>query len=123
MSSMSENKLIAATYVEDVMCELRLAPSPKDEVRQPMVRWISERLLDRLRHLALAYELPLLARLPTNGSATYPEVQLAPIEEELAFLFEVVSDNALLEALSPVREMLKTAEHDRRGWSLIVETN
>ena len=123
MSSTNKNKLVSATYLEDVKCELRLAPSPKDELRQPMVGWISEKLLDRLRHLAWAYELPLLGRLPTNGSTTYPEVQLAPIEEELAFLFEVVSDNALLEALTPLREMIKTAEHDSRGWSLIVETN
>ena len=51
----------------------------------------------------------------------YPEVQLVSVEDELAFLFEVVSDRVLLAAIAPMREMIKRAMHDPRGWSLVVE--
>ena len=86
-----------------------------------MVGWISERLLGRLRHVALAYELPLLGRLPGNGSIAYPEIQLGSLEDELEFLFDVLSDEVLLEAISPMREMIRKAGREPRGWSLMVE--
>jgi hypothetical protein len=117
-----ENRLIGDTYRDDVQCELRLQPDPRDEGRDPMVGWISERLLARLRLLALAYELPLLGRLPAKGSIAYSEIQLGSVEDELAFLFEVVSDQVLLEAILPMREMIRRATHEPRGWSLMVET-
>jgi hypothetical protein len=116
-----ENRLNASTYRDDVQCQLRLQPDPRDEGRAPIVSWISERLLARLRHLALAYDLSLLARLPSDGSIVYPEVQLASVEDELAFLFEVVSDQVLLAAIAPMRELIRRAMHDPRGWSLVVE--
>jgi hypothetical protein len=116
------NRLIGDTYRDDVQCELRLQHDPRDEGRDPIVGWISERLLARLRHLALAYELPLLGRLPGSGSIAYSEIQLVSVEDELAFLFEVVSDQVLLEAIGPMREMIRRAMHDPRGWSLMVET-
>jgi hypothetical protein len=116
-----ENRLNASTYRDDVQCQLRLQSHPRDEGRAPMVSWISEKLLARLRHLALAYDLPLLARLPSDGSIIYPEVQLVSVEDELAFLFEVVSDQVLLAAIAPMREMIQRAQHDPRGWSLVVE--
>jgi hypothetical protein len=56
-----------------------------------------------MRHLGLAYELPLLGRLPSRGTTTYPEIQFGSIEDELAFLFGVVSDEALLQAIAPMR--------------------
>ena len=121
MKSAYESRLLAETYVDDVQCEVRLQPDPRDEDREPIVGWVSERLLGRLRHLALAYDLPLLGRLPGDGSIAYPEVQLGSIEDELEFLCNVLTDNALLEAISPMREMIRTAAHDPRGWSLRVE--
>ena len=116
-----DNRLIGDTYRHDIQCEVRLQHDPRDEGRDPMVGSISERLLGRLRHLALAYELPLLARLPGDGSIAYREIQLGSVEDELAFLFDVVSDQVLLEAIAPMREMIRRAKHAPGGWSLMVE--
>jgi hypothetical protein len=49
-------------------------------------------------------------------------IQLGSVEDELAFLFEVVSDQVLLEAIVPMREMIRRATHEPRAWSLLVET-
>jgi hypothetical protein len=121
MDKAYENRLTAGTYQDDVQCQLRLQPDRRDEGRQPMEDWISERLLARLRHLAMAYDLPLLSRLPTDGTIAYPEIQLPSVEDELAFLFEIVTDHALLQAIAPMREMIRRATHEPRGWSLVVE--
>jgi len=84
-----------------------------------MTECISERLLARLRHLGRAYELTLLARLPTYGEvAYYPEIQLGLLEDELAFLFEVVSDQALLRAVDPIVGLIHHAHRNPRGWWL-----
>jgi hypothetical protein len=116
------DRLDAATYRDDVVCEVRLEPDPRDEQASRVNEWISEKLLSRLRNLALAYELPLLSRLPVGGHVVYPEVQLASVEDELAFLFEVVSDRVLLDAIAPLHAMLGRAMHHPRGWTLHVET-
>jgi len=44
------------------------------------------------------------------------------MEDELAFLFRVVSDPMLLEAIAPMREMIRVTMHHPRGWSLVVES-
>jgi len=117
-----QNRLDAGEYEDDVQCKLRLEPHPRDESGQRAIEgWISDRLLARLSCLARAYELPLLARLPATGLVTYPQVQLSSIEDELELLFKVVSDNVLLDALAPMREMIQRATRDPRGWSLIAE--
>jgi len=122
MTNPYKNRLDPTTYGDDVQCQIRLQPDPRDEGAQPTEGWISERLLARLRHLALAYDLFLLARLPTVGATIFPEIQLGPMEDELEFLFEVVSDAVLLEAIAPMREMIRVAMHHPRGRSLVVET-
>jgi hypothetical protein len=116
-----DGRLDANAYRDDVQCQLRLKPDPRDEGREPIEGWISERLLARLRHLALAYELPLLARLPSDGSRVFPEVQIPSLEEELAFVFSIVTDQVLLDAIAPLREMIRVATHHPRGWSLVVD--
>jgi hypothetical protein len=116
-----ENRLDGSTYGDDVQCQLRLQPDPRDEGGGPIEGWISQRLLARMRYLGLAYELSLLARLPSTGVTRYPEIQLESMEDELAFLFGVVSDQALLDAIAPMRDMLRVARHHPRGWSLVVE--
>ena len=118
-----DKRLNADSYRDDVQCEIRLQPDPRDETCGPVVDWVSERLLSPLRHLALAYELPLLGRLPGHGKVGYPEAQLSTLEEELGFLSSVVSDQVLLAAIRPMRDMIEKAQHDPRGWSLIVETS
>ena len=121
MKTSYEARCRAATYVGDVQCELRLQPDPRDEDREATVGWISERLLSRLRHLALAYELPLLGRLSSDGSVSYPEVQFSAVEDELEFLYGIVTDGALLNAIAPLRTLIQQAARDPRGWSLRVE--
>jgi hypothetical protein len=122
MASSYQDRVSVDAFKDDVECEVRLEPNPKDDSTTGSNAWIPERLLARLRCLGLAYELPLLSRLPSNGQTSYPEVQLAVLEDELVFLFEVVSDEALLRATLPVRDLIGRAKQDPRGWSLVVET-
>jgi hypothetical protein len=62
-----------------------------------------------MRYLGPVYGLSLLARLPSTGATTYPEIQRASMDDELAFLFGVVSDQALVDTIAPVRDMLRVA--------------
>lgn len=115
------DRLEVTSYSGDVECQLRLMPDPREERSEPIEGWIAERLLARLRHLGLAYELPLLGRLPRAGVETYPEVQMPALEDELAFLFSVVSDDVLLKAVAPLHEMMKVAMLNPRGWVLQID--
>jgi len=113
-------RLDATSYAGDVQCQLRLGRDPRVEHSEPVEGLISERLLARLRHLGAAYELPLLKRLPSGGSEFYPDIQVQDLEDELAFLFDVISDDVLLQAISPLREMIKVAMRSS-GWSLRIQ--
>jgi hypothetical protein len=123
MTNSYKDRIFPGAFKDDVECEVRLQPDPRDEATPGTSAWIPERLLSRLRYLGLAYELQLLARLPENGQVRYPEIQLPSLEDELAFLFQVVSDNALLETGLVLRDLIGRAMQDPRGWSLVVETN
>ena len=116
------DRLEAASYRSDVQCQLRLVRDPREKCSDPVEGWIAQRLLARLKHLALAYELTLLKRLPSSGVEIYPELQVQELEDELAFLFSVISDDVLLKAIAPLREMIRVATHDPRGWFLRVES-
>ena len=117
------DRLDPARYSDDEPFQVRLEPHPRDQgaSASAMEAWIAERLVDRLRHVALAYELPLLGRLPVTDSMSYPEIQLAAVEDELEFILEVVSDHVLREALAPLRHMIGAAIRNPRGLSLVVE--
>jgi len=115
------DRLEMASYADDVQCQLSLRRDPRVEHSEPIEGWISERLLARLKHLGAAYELSLLKRLPSGCSQWYPDIQVQDLEDELAFLFTVVSDDALLEAIAPLREMIKVAIRGA-GWSLKIES-
>lgn len=115
------DRLALQTYQDDVQCEARLEPDPRDKVSTPMSRMVSERLLARLRHLGLACNLPLLSRLPSRGEVGYPEVQVASLEDELEFLSEVVSDPALRSVTDALSDLLREATHHPRGWCLVIE--
>lgn len=122
MSNTYRDRLAGETFESDIECEVRLQPDPRDESVVGANTWISERLLARLRHLGLAYDLHLLARLPSNGQVAYPDTQLPLLEDALAFLFDVIADPALLKATLPIRDLIGQAKRDPRGWSLIVTT-
>ena len=115
------DRLEAASYADDVRCQLSLRRDPRVENSEPIDGWISERLLARLKHLGAAYELSLLKRLPSGGSEFYPDIQVQDLEDELAFLFNVISDDVLLEAIAPLREMIKVAMRSS-GWSLLIKS-
>jgi hypothetical protein len=85
------NRLDPSTYTADVEVQVRLDPDPRDERAKTTEAWISERLLNRLRHLGLAYELPLLSRLPVQDEWSYPEVQCSSLENEIVFVLNLVS--------------------------------
>jgi hypothetical protein len=122
-----DDRFRAETYGNDPRYEVRLVPNPQDVAAQPPESaWIPERLVLRLRHLALAYELPLLSRVPICGRPddetwTYPEQQLVRLEEEWAFLADRMKDDLLVGAFSPVLSLLAHGQVHPRGWSLVVE--
>jgi len=72
-----DDRLNPDSYRDDEPCQIRLEADPRDEKTDFVAGWISKKLLDRMRHLALAYDLPLLARLSGNGEVRYPEAQLS----------------------------------------------
>ena len=116
------DRLSQDRYKNDVQCTIRLQPDPRDELRSAMTVPIPYRLLGRLRCLGQAYELPLLSRLPGNGHAAYHVTQMASLEDELAFVCEVVDDADLLEVLQLLGEHIGEARHRPRGWSLVFES-
>jgi hypothetical protein len=116
------DRLAAASYSSDVQCQLRLVRDSRVEHSQPVEGRMSKRLLARLKHLGLAYEVSLLKRLPSPGVEVYSDIQVEELEDELAFLFSVVSDDVLLAAISPLREMIRVATHDPGGWVLRIES-
>lgn len=72
----------------------------------------SERLVDRLRCIALGYDLPLLSRLPVCGDENweYPAVQTVSLQRELAFIAAHVSDPLLERTLlRPLAALVSTA--------------
>jgi hypothetical protein len=110
-------------YREDEACRIFLQPDPRDKAEPNFEEvWISERLLERLRHLGLAYELPLLSRISSTEDWTYPELQAVSLERELAFLMNHVSDPWLGAVLQPFAALLTEAMRHPRGRSIVVET-
>ena len=117
-----EDRMRPATYADDVECEIRLEPDPRDERQSVRSSWISERLLARIRFLALAYELPLLGRIPATGATAYPGTQMESLEDELEFIGTIVEDALLFDALKPVTEFIARIKKEARGGSLTIET-
>lgn len=115
------DRLKASTYADDVEFQVRLNPDPRDEQAATTEAWISERLLNRLRHIGLAYELPLLSRLPADGQWSYPEVQCSSLEREIVFLLNLVADPLLAAATEPLLNMVRAAIREPRGLTLTVE--
>ncbi|MFH0901143.1 MAG: hypothetical protein V2A73_10995 [Pseudomonadota bacterium] len=115
------DRLDAATYEGDVPFHIRLVPDPRDEQTPEVETWLSERLLRRLRHLGLAYELPLLSRLPVAEPWSYPEVQCAQLEDEIIFLLNLVADPALRESTEALLGLIRQAIREPRGRTLTVE--
>jgi hypothetical protein len=102
-------------------CRFSMSPDARDEDAPVLEAWIPLFLCKRPRHLALAYELPLLSRLPTRGDWTYPEIQCPELLDEIAFLFDHVSDPLLTSAMQPVSTMISAGYGEQRGRSLVVE--
>jgi len=114
-----------ARYVNDVSYLIRLQPNSLDEKGLKQEVCVPERLMHRLVYLAIAYELPLLSRLPVAEDYeewTYPEVQAVSLERELAFLLQRVSDPLLTTVLRPFTTLVTAAIRHPHGRSIVVET-
>jgi len=110
-------------YRNDEPCRVFLQPDPRDEESPPTNEfWVPERLVERLHHLGLAYELPLLSRVSSTEDWSYPEVQAFSLQRELAFLMAHVSDPLLAAALEPFEALLTESIRHPRGRSIVVET-
>ena len=110
------------TYAEDPKALVRLGSVSRCEVVAPIDTWISERLLQRVRHLALAFELPLLSRLPAGtGRWVYPDEQLDALADELVLVVERVDDPALASALASLNPLFHRRGGRRGEWHLMVE--
>ncbi len=101
MADAFTNRFDPDSFARDPRILIRLGSVSRCEEVAPTEAWISERLLQRLRHLGLAFELPLLSRLPAGtGRWFYPDEQLDALADELALVVERVSDPALGSALA-----------------------
>lgn len=111
-----------STYAEDPKVLFRMGCHPRVEHVAPLETWLSERLLGRLRHLGLAFELPLLGRLPAgSGKWFYPEQQIEALADEIAFVLERVDDALLESAFASLTPLFRPRGRSWYGWSLMVE--
>ncbi|MES2640675.1 MAG: hypothetical protein V4850_14365 [Myxococcota bacterium] len=111
----------ASRYSEDEEASFSLRLDPRAGRVVPLDLLLSERLLHRLRHLGLAYEMPLLSRLPASGKWFYPEEQIDPLSDEIAFVLRVVDDPLLTATLAELSRILQPRGRSRLGWQLRVE--
>ena len=83
--------------------------------------YVAERLYFRLWHLAEAYQLPLLGRLPRTATFSFPCEQFPGLSDEISFLLDVVNDPLLANAVAPLGELLQPRGLSGYGWRLDVE--
>lgn len=119
-----EDRIHAERYENDEPFSFRIEPGGR--VGDERVAFdVSERLVDRLRCIALGYDLPLLSRLPVCGDENleYPAVQAVSLQRELAFIVAHVSDPLLERTLlRPLAALVSTAARSpTSGGSITVE--
>lgn len=106
-----ENRMHAETYENDEPFSFRIDPRGRaGEARFEF--YVSERLVDRLRSIAIGYDLPLLSRLPFCGDENYeyPAIQALSLQRELSFIVAHVSDPLLERTLlRPLAALVRTA--------------
>jgi hypothetical protein len=66
--------------------------------------YVSDRLFDRMQHLARAYDLHVLPGLHPYNRNELDHDRTASLIDELEFLTEVANDRALLEAIAVLRD-------------------
>jgi len=111
-----------ATYAGDPPVLFRMGCDPRVEHVPPVEAWVSDRLFHRLRHLGLAFELPLLGRLPAGtGKWFYPEQQIDALVDEVAFVSDRVDDPLLEVALASLTPLFRPRGRSWCGWILMVE--
>ena len=66
--------------------------------------YVSDRLFDRMQHLARGYDLHILRGLHPYDRNELDHDRTASLIDELEFLAEVVNDRALLEAITVLRD-------------------
>jgi len=116
------NRFDPDSFAQDPRVLIRLGSVSRCEAVAPTEAWISERLLQRLRHLGLAFELPLLSRLPAGtGRWFYPDEQLDSLADELALVAERVSDPALGPALASLNPLFHRRGRCPGSWQPMVE--
>lgn len=119
MADAFTNRFDPDSFAQDPRVLIRLGSVSRCEAVAPTEAWISERLLQRLRHLGLAFELPLLSRLRVGtGRWFYPDEQLA---DELALVVERVSDPALGSALASLNPLFHRRGRCPGSLQLMVE--
>ena len=91
-----EDRIHAERYENDEPFSFRIEPSGRAGAERFAFE-VSERLVDRLRCIAIGYDLPLLSRLPVCGDENweYPAIQAVSLQRELAFIVAHISDPLL----------------------------
>ncbi|MBT8469747.1 MAG: hypothetical protein KJN97_13460 [Deltaproteobacteria bacterium] len=119
-----EDRIHAERYENDEPFAFRIEPGGQAGAER-FAFDVSERLVDRLRCIAIGYDLPLLSRLPVCGDENweYPAIQAVSLQRELAFIVAHVSDPLLERTLlRPLAALVGTVDRNAtNGGCITVE--
>ena len=77
--------------------------------------YVPDRLFDRIQHLARGYDLHVLPGLDPHRRNELDRHQAASLIDELEFLGRVVNDQALVEAITVLRDAASRTSRDPLG--------
>jgi hypothetical protein len=109
--------LSAETYSKDEPVGAGLSSEAPDE----WGLWIPERLFDRMRFLAKAYELHLLPVLDPYGKNELTRLQAEALVGELAFISHVVGDDLLASYIGRLIELAQRCVRSSQDDRLVIE--
>lgn len=104
------DRLDPATYADDVLVGVY-----ESDPGEPDALWLSERLMARLVHAAIGYELHTLPMLAQNEPLTLNRARTESLEHEIAFVGERLDDPVAAQTVMALSAYI--SERLRRpGW-------
>lgn len=101
------NRLFPDWFVNDEVFGVGLGPGTPTN---PTAVWLPERMMDRIRHVARAYELHLLPLVEAE-STYFNAKQASNLIDELEFVREVVADPYLHQCAAQLIALLAEARN------------
>jgi hypothetical protein len=83
--------------------------------------WVPERLLGRLRFLAKAYELHLLAVVDLTDSTRFNHVQCQNMLDELGFISAIIHDPLISDLIANLSRLITRCVHGHGSLEVVIE--